>query len=69
MTAKTLPLINLQHCDRCGACVTGCPENALIMTEMGLTFTHPVTCTYCMVCEDLCPVGAIRAPPHGHLGS
>lgn len=57
-----LPRINLQRCDRCGACVEGCPENALVMTQQGPEFSTPVVCTYCLQCEQLCPVSAIRAP-------
>jgi len=62
MINETLPKIDLERCDRCGTCVTGCPEDALIMTEKGPVFSSPVTCTYCLKCEVLCPVGAIRAP-------
>ena len=62
MTQKALPTINLDRCDSCGACVTGCPEQALTMTSSGPAFNQPVTCTYCTACESLCPTGAIRAP-------
>lgn len=62
MAEKQLPIINLQQCDRCGACVTGCPEDALVMTENGPVFKQPALCTYCTECEHLCPIGAIRAP-------
>lgn len=62
MDRNVLPLINLNYCDRCGACVTGCPEDALIMTDHGPKFNTPITCTYCTDCEGLCPTGAIRAP-------
>jgi formate hydrogenlyase subunit 6/NADH:ubiquinone oxidoreductase subunit I len=62
MTKEMLPAIDLQRCDLCGACVDGCPEEALIMTEQGPAFSSPISCTYCMECEQLCPVSAIRAP-------
>ncbi|MBG0784910.1 MAG: 4Fe-4S binding protein [Anaerolineaceae bacterium] len=62
MTQKSLPQINLDRCDRCSACVTGCPEQALTMTKSGPAFIEPVICTYCTECENLCPTGAIRAP-------
>ena len=62
LTLTKLPIIDLDRCDRCGACVAGCPENALVMTENGLVFAQPLTCTYCTDCEGLCPLGAIRAP-------
>ena len=66
MTQKPLPKINLDRCDRCGDCVTGCPEQALTMTKSGPAFIEPVTCTYCTECENLCPTGAIRAPFEVH---
>lgn len=62
MTQNRLPIINLTRCDRCGKCIAGCPENALIMTDEGPTFANPITCNYCTDCEALCPLGAIRAP-------
>lgn len=62
MTQKALPIINFDRCDRCGACVTGCPEQALTMTKAGPVFIQPVNCTYCTACEVFCPTGAIRAP-------
>ena len=58
----TTPDINLDRCTRCNKCVVGCPEDALIMTTGGPAFVQPIVCTYCTDCEDLCPVGAIRAP-------
>lgn len=56
------PLINLERCNRCGACITGCPEEALTMMEQGPVFKNPVLCTYCTDCEAMCPPGAIRTP-------
>jgi NAD-dependent dihydropyrimidine dehydrogenase PreA subunit len=62
MTEKILPRINLTLCNHCGLCVAQCPEHALEMTEKGPLFSDPITCTYCMACESLCPTGAIRTP-------
>lgn len=62
MNANPLPIINLSTCTRCGACVTHCPENALVMEADGPGFKASADCTYCTVCESLCPTGAIRAP-------
>lgn len=62
MTKVTLPIINLTLCNRCNLCVAHCPEIALSMAEEGPVFNDPITCTYCLDCEGLCPTGAIRAP-------
>ena len=57
-----LPQIDLSRCNRCGLCVSDCPEVALIMTPEGPIFKEPIICTYCTSCEKICPLGAIRAP-------
>ena len=54
-----LPKIDYERCTLCGACVTGCSESALQMSESGPVFTHPERCTYCIECEALCPSDAI----------
>ena len=59
---EIIPIINLERCDLCGQCVKQCPEDALTMTELGPVFNRPLTCTYCSICEDVCPQSAIRAP-------
>ncbi len=41
MKEQTLPTINKNLCTLCGACVTGCPEEALVMEEQGPTYLHP----------------------------
>ncbi len=62
MPGQELPQINSALCDRCGKCVSECPEKALVMEAQGPAFRQPITCTYCTDCESLCPTGAIRAP-------
>jgi len=55
-----LPVIHLERCTNCGACVDGCGESALSMGDSGPFFSAPKSCTYCTDCEALCAVGAIR---------
>lgn len=62
MNKFALPIINKNLCTRCGACVTGCPERALIMEKQGPTYIQSEKCTYCALCEEICPTDAIRAP-------
>jgi len=62
MELKAQPIINLQRCTKCGLCVSGCPENALEMTDRGPRLRQPIRCSYCTDCEALCPIGAIRTP-------
>lgn len=62
MTEPNLPIINLTLCNRCSQCAMQCPEHALVMTDRGPEYADPITCTYCLDCEALCPTGAIRAP-------
>ena len=62
MSEKYVPIVNLARCDRCGLCISACPENALRMSENGPVFVQPIACTYCLDCEPACPHSAIRAP-------
>lgn len=54
-----LPEINLDLCDRCGDCVEKCPTQSVEMGPQGPFFAREVDCTYCAVCETVCPQGAI----------
>ncbi len=54
-----LPEIDLAACTRCGQCVAQCPTQAVEMRAVGPVIVRPQDCTYCTLCEDVCPVGAI----------
>jgi formate hydrogenlyase subunit 6/NADH:ubiquinone oxidoreductase subunit I len=54
-----LPEINMQRCDRCGACIEQCPTGAVEMGPRGPFFARPAACTYCALCDAICPQGAI----------
>lgn len=55
----TLPEIDLAACTRCGQCVTQCPTQAVEMQAVGPVIVRPADCTYCTICEGVCPVDAI----------
>lgn len=59
MDERVLPEINLDLCNRCGACITGCPTGAVEMGPDGPFIARPEDCTYCAQCDALCPQGAI----------
>jgi ferredoxin len=54
-----IPAIDLQLCDRCGACVERCPAGAVTMGPAGPVVARPADCTYCALCDAICPQGAI----------
>ena len=37
-----------------------CPEKALSTGKYGQVIFHPVLCTFCGICEEACPIGAIE---------
>ncbi len=49
------------ECVHCGACVSLCAFDALLMVDSKLVF-QPQKCVNCMICSDACPVG-VRLPP------
>ena len=54
-----LPEIELLLCDRCGTCVVKCPVGAVEMGALGPVIARPADCTYCALCDAMCPRGAI----------
>ena len=39
---------------------TGCPQNAISVTDRGSIEVSPTLCDLCGACETLCPIGAIE---------
>ena len=50
--------INLDECDRCGACVAICPALAIEIDEFEVVIEQD-KCTRCLICIKTCPIGAI----------
>lgn len=50
-------VINKEICDECGTCISVCPANALLLTDV-LSVDASV-CTSCGTCVRVCPFGAL----------
>jgi len=48
------------ECINCGACVSGCPTEAISEGEVHMEI-NAETCIDCGACADVCPVGAPKA--------
>lgn len=57
-----LPLIDLNRCGGCGRCVEFCPTHAVAIVGGKARIVRPEDCTFCDVCENSCPSGAIGRP-------
>jgi NAD-dependent dihydropyrimidine dehydrogenase PreA subunit len=62
MSQSWMPQINSTLCTGCRECITRCPTLALGSHGGKAALIHPDACTYCGVCEEMCPVGAIELP-------
>ncbi len=51
-------LISIERCMHCGACVGGCPQNAIFLNEIIPVFNED--CNRCKRCIKICPVGALE---------
>ena len=50
-----------QNCIACGACYSGCPENAIEKPDDSSYRINQGHCVECGRCKELCPVDAIDA--------
>jgi NAD-dependent dihydropyrimidine dehydrogenase PreA subunit len=55
-----LPNILYERCSGCSFCVINCPQNVVMMAGGRPEFIAQKECTYCGICEDICPLGAIQ---------
>jgi len=55
------PEIDLGKCTGCGECVNRCPSRAIVLDkkENGIGINYD-ECIFCTLCEEICPVGAVK---------
>lgn len=51
-------IVSIEKCMHCGACVGTCPQNAIFLNEVVLTFNEK--CNRCGLCVKCCPAGALK---------
>jgi MinD superfamily P-loop ATPase len=56
------PVINPGKCQGCGLCVSVCACGALVIVGNIVTVTEVVECSWCTLCELVCPNEAICCP-------
>ncbi len=44
----------------CAECVNNCPMEVFEIDGDKVVVANPDECTYCGVCEDVCPTGAVK---------
>jgi ferredoxin len=57
-----LPVVQLDRCRGCGACITACPLGVLALSGGRVWLAAPDRCDYCGRCEAACPNQAISCP-------
>ena len=57
-----LPETYQERCNGCGLCVDACARNILVLVDNLITVTEDDKCGWCLLCEIVCPTGAITCP-------
>ncbi|MGH9297541.1 MAG: 4Fe-4S binding protein [Acidimicrobiales bacterium] len=57
----TAPIVVLDSCTACGACLLTCPEGALLPSPRRPSVVASL-CTSCGECIEICPRGALVEP-------
>lgn len=52
------PNVNQNNCTRCGACIQGCPEKIITMSNDRIVINY-YKCISCFCCQEVCPNAAI----------
>jgi electron transport complex protein RnfB len=55
-----VPMIDVERCTGCNACVDTCPMDALSLDESQEAVRNPDRCIGCGLCVSACPEGSIR---------
>ena len=63
MSEKVGITISKSWCKGCEICVDVCPRNVLVMNGFAAKVKDLEKCTFCMLCEQLCPDFAIIVHP------
>ena len=53
------PVIDLDTCVSCGACIGACPMEVLDFGDDGAEVVNEEACIACGACQAACPMGAI----------
>ncbi len=56
--------VDISLCDKCGTCISICPENAIVLSYFISIDTDK--CILCSKCVDVCPVGALTLSRKDH---
>ena len=57
-------VVDRDKCIKCGNCVKSCWQDVLRFGEDGYPVAkYPQDCQVCLICEVLCPTGAIKIMP------
>ena len=54
------PLIDRDHCTRCGLCFVHCPDGAITLDKDGYPVIDYDHCKGCVICGQICPLHAIE---------
>ncbi|MFC2033623.1 4Fe-4S binding protein [Chloroflexota bacterium] len=59
---NVIPEIDREKCNGCGLCISVCLCKGLVLVDNKVTIIATVECSWCTLCEAVCPVGAICCP-------
>jgi NAD-dependent dihydropyrimidine dehydrogenase PreA subunit len=62
MVKKMSVLIDYNKCDgvECAECMNACPMEVFTIEDNKIVVSNEDECTFCMICEDVCPKSAVK---------